>query len=76
MSSEPSPRELDTRSILFTTPTLADDMAPLNAKFVPFSAQTRMSGIDSDGVSIRKGAVDAIVAFAEGGSSGPLWRRY
>ena len=49
-------------------------MAPLNASFVPFSAQTRMSGIDVDGVSIRKGAVDSIVAFAEGGSTGPLWR--
>jgi K+-transporting ATPase ATPase B chain len=50
------------------------EMAPLNAKFVPFSAQTRMSGIDVDGVSIRKGAVDAIIAFADGGSTGPLWR--
>src|SRR5271163_3206356 len=52
----------------------AREMAPLNAKFVPFSAQTRMSGIDVDGVRIRKGAVDAIIAFAEGGSTGPLWR--
>ena len=52
----------------------AREMAPLNAKFVPFSAQTRMSGIDVDGMSIRKGAVEAIVAFVEGGSSGPLWR--
>jgi len=50
------------------------EMAPLNARFVPFSAQTRMSGIDLDGISIRKGAVDSIVAFAEGGSMGPLWR--
>jgi potassium-transporting ATPase ATP-binding subunit len=50
------------------------DMAPLNAKFVPFSAQTRMSGIDVDGISIRKGAVDAIIALAEGGSAGPAWR--
>src|SRR5438105_11044449 len=50
------------------------EMAPLNARFVPFSAQTRMSGIDIEGVSIRKGAVDAIIAFAEGGSTGPLWR--
>ncbi len=50
------------------------DMAPLNAKFVPFSAQTRMSGIDVDGVSIRKGAVDAIIALAEGGSTGPSRR--
>jgi potassium-transporting ATPase ATP-binding subunit len=50
------------------------EMAPLDARFVPFSAQTRMSGIDVDGVSIRKGAVDSIIAFAEGGSTGPLWR--
>jgi potassium-transporting ATPase ATP-binding subunit len=50
------------------------EMAPLNTRFVAFSAQTRMSGIDVDGVSIRKGAVDAIVAFVEGGSTGPLWR--
>jgi len=50
------------------------EMAPLNATFVPFSAQTRMSGIDVEGSSIRKGAVDAIIAFAEGGATGPLWR--
>jgi K+-transporting ATPase ATPase B chain len=52
----------------------AREMAPLDAKFVPFSAQTRMSGIDASGASIRKGAVDAIIAFVEGGSTGPLWR--
>src|ERR1700719_728511 len=46
----------------------AREMAPLNASFVPFSAQTRMSGIDVDGVCIRQGAVDAIIAFVEGGS--------
>ncbi len=50
------------------------EMAPLNARFVPFSAQTRMSGINVDGVSIRKGAVNSIIAFAEGGTTGPLWR--
>src|SRR6202040_1502460 len=50
------------------------EMAPLNARFVPFSAQTRMSGIDVDGVSIRKGAVDSIITYAEGGSTGPLRR--
>jgi K+-transporting ATPase ATPase B chain len=50
------------------------EMAGLNAKFVPFSAQSRMSGVDIEGVSIRKGALDAIVAFAEGGSASPLWR--
>ncbi len=37
----------------------ARDMASLNASFVPFTAQTRMSGIDYIGISIRKGAVDA-----------------
>jgi K+-transporting ATPase ATPase B chain len=50
------------------------EMAPLNATFVPFSAQTRMSGVDVEGSSIRKGAVDAIITFAEGGTTGPLWR--
>ena len=50
------------------------EMAPLNARFVPFSAQTRMSGIDIEGVSIRKGAVDAIIAFTDGGSAAPMWR--
>jgi K+-transporting ATPase ATPase B chain len=35
---------------------------PANTKFVPFTAQTRMSGIDlPDGRRIRKGAPDAIV---------------
>ena len=33
------------------------------AKFIPFSAQTRMSGVDIDGRQIRKGAADAIRAF-------------
>src|SRR5471032_330492 len=37
------------------------DMAPLNARFIAFSAQTRMSGIDIDGSAIRKGAVDAVL---------------
>jgi len=49
------------------------EMAPLNARFVPFSAQTRMSGIDLDGSSIRKGAIDAVLAHAEGRpATGPV----
>ncbi|TXM74529.1 potassium-transporting ATPase subunit KdpB [Methylobacterium sp. WL69] len=40
----------------------ARDMGHLNATFVPFTAQTRMSGVDLDGSSIRKGAVDSIIA--------------
>ena len=42
------------------------DMTALNAEFVPFSAQTRMSGVNYDGTSIRKGAVDAIRQFVHG----------
>ena len=37
------------------------DMAPLDAHFVAFSAMTRLSGIDFDGSSIRKGAVEAVL---------------
>jgi K+-transporting ATPase ATPase B chain len=36
------------------------DIQKLGAKFVPFSAYTRMSGVDLDGREIRKGAPDAI----------------
>ena len=41
------------------------DMTELHAEFVPFTAQTRMSGINYDGHQLRKGAGDAIVKFAE-----------
>jgi K+-transporting ATPase ATPase B chain len=34
--------------------------------FVPFTAQTRMSGVDLDGISYRKGAADAIRGFVGG----------
>lgn len=37
-----------------------------NVAFVPFTAQTRISGVDIDGVSYRKGAADAIRAFHRG----------
>jgi potassium-transporting ATPase ATP-binding subunit len=52
------------------------EMAPLGAHFVPFSAQTRISGIDFEGCTIRKGAVDAVLAHAreprivQGGANG------
>ncbi|HQT94637.1 MAG: potassium-transporting ATPase subunit B [Acidobacteria bacterium 37-71-11] len=44
----------------------------LGATFVPFSAQTRMSGVDLDGRAIRKGAADAVAEFVRerGGSIG------
>ncbi|KQK29003.1 potassium-transporting ATPase subunit B [Bosea thiooxidans] len=49
----------------------ARDLVGLNAHFVPFTAQSRMSGVDHDGSSIRKGAVDAVLAHvrASGGEA-------
>jgi K+-transporting ATPase ATPase B chain len=49
------------------------DMAATGAHFVPFTAQTRMSGVDIDGQQLRKGAGDAIIEFAtrEGGQAPP-----
>jgi potassium-transporting ATPase ATP-binding subunit len=43
------------------------------AHFVPFSAETRMSGVDMDGMRLRKGAGDAIVTFVndDGGQAPP-----
>jgi K+-transporting ATPase ATPase B chain len=38
---------------------------PRDMRFIPFSAQTRMSGVDWDGLSIRKGAYDAIMAYIQ-----------
>ncbi len=37
-----------------------------NAEFAAFTAQTRMSGVDYEGRSIRKGAADSILKFAKG----------
>jgi K+-transporting ATPase ATPase B chain len=37
---------------------------PEGMHFVPFTAQTRMSGVDFDGTAIRKGATEAIVDYA------------
>ncbi len=39
------------------------ELAPHNPVFVPFSAQTRMSGVDLDGKEIRKGAPSAITRY-------------
>jgi K+-transporting ATPase ATPase B chain len=39
------------------------DIQGLHATFVPFSAQTRMSGVNLNGREIRKGAVDAVHAY-------------
>ncbi|WP_155299376.1 potassium-transporting ATPase subunit KdpB [Deinococcus kurensis] len=46
--------------------------APADAAFVEFTAQTRMSGVDAGGLSIRKGAADRITRLArERGGSVP-----
>ncbi|ESX31781.1 potassium-transporting ATPase subunit B [Mesorhizobium sp. LSHC440B00] len=47
----------------------ARDMATLHASFVPFTAQTRMSGVDIDGSSVRKGAVDSVLAYVSQSTS-------
>ncbi|MBP2300838.1 potassium-transporting ATPase subunit KdpB [Azospirillum picis] len=41
-------------------------MEEMHATFVPFTAQTRISGIDTGGTVIRKGAVDAVLAHVRG----------
>ena len=41
------------------------DLSGIHAEFVPFSAQTRMSGVNLPGTLIRKGSVDAISRFLE-----------
>ena len=41
------------------------DLSDLDAKFIAFSAKTKMSGIDYQGNEIRKGAASAIKAFVE-----------
>ena len=48
------------------------DLSGMQAEFVPFTAQTRMSGIDLPGTKIRKGSSDAIAKYLESlGSSMP-----
>jgi len=39
------------------------ELHALGATFVPFTAQTRMSGVDMDGRQVRKGAADAVEKF-------------
>src|SRR5262244_3371858 len=52
------------------------ELSQLNPQFIPFSAQTRMSGVDLSGREIRKGAAEAIEAHIKrlGGSVPPSVR--
>ena len=48
------------------------NLADSHAVFIPFTAQTRMSGVDCDAGEIRKGAADAVKTYLEaaGGTYG------
>ena len=45
------------------------ELSAYAATFIPFSAQTRMSGVDMDGREIRKGAPDAIAQYVLAGGN-------
>jgi potassium-transporting ATPase ATP-binding subunit len=45
------------------------ELASVATTFIPFSASTRMSGVDLDGREIRKGAFDAIAQYASSGGN-------
>src|SRR4029450_12583747 len=52
------------------------ELQPHEAHFIPFTAQTRMSGVNYDGREIRKGAVDAIEKYLghNGSATSPAMR--
>ena len=54
----------------------ARDIQGLGATFIPFTAQTRMSGVNLNGREIRKGSADAIETYVsgKGGSFSPAVR--
>jgi K+-transporting ATPase ATPase B chain len=45
------------------------ELAELKANFIPFSAQTRMSGVEIGASWVRKGAVDAILNYLNGAAA-------
>ncbi len=45
------------------------DIGELNAKFIPFTAESRMSGVEIGDSWIRKGAVDAILKYLDANGS-------
>ncbi|MBV9768112.1 MAG: potassium-transporting ATPase subunit KdpB, partial [Bryobacterales bacterium] len=52
------------------------ELSDSEARFIPFSAYSRMSGVDLDGRRLRKGATDAVIRFVEeqGGNVSPSFR--
>ena len=55
----------------------ARDIHEMGATFIPFSAQTRMSGVNLDGREIRKGSADSVEAYvtSQGGQFSQFVRR-
>ena len=51
------------------------DLAELRANFIPFTAQSRMSGVEVGGSWVRKGAVDAILELPQRAGDGRRRRR-
>ncbi|HEY0590002.1 MAG TPA: potassium-transporting ATPase subunit KdpB [Pseudoduganella sp.] len=47
------------------------ELSPLHAVFIPFSASTRMSGVDLEGREVRKGSADAVRKHVE--AAGQHW---
>jgi K+-transporting ATPase ATPase B chain len=52
------------------------ELSEREAQFIPFSAYTRMSGVDIEGRRLRKGATEAVIRFVEelGGRVTPNFR--
>ncbi len=48
------------------------DEAPQGMRFLPFSAQTRMSGVDFDGTHIRKGSPEAMYEYLQANGAGDV----
>ena len=46
------------------------EIAEIGAKFIPFTAQSRMSGVEVGGSWVRKGAVDSIIKFVNSAAKG------
>ena len=46
------------------------DIHELGAKFIPFTAQSRMSGVEINGSWVRKGAVDAVLDYLKASATG------
>jgi K+-transporting ATPase ATPase B chain len=61
------------RSIVLLSAVHGTLALPATAAVVPFSAYTRMSGVDyADGAKVRKGAPDAVRAWVTGNGGGPI----